>query len=349
MLFFVGDALPDVEPLFRISAMYDILVIGAGPAGISMAVEASAAGVSHEKILLLEMAPEHSFSIKKYYPDTKLVTANYKGIEPVCTGVMCLIDSSKHETISYLDEAIASHQFEVRYGEAVHRIEKDPAEQRFTVSTGHHTFDTRVVAVAIGILGKPNKPDYRLPVTLKQRLLFDVTSVPIRDARVLVVGGGDSASEYSQYLVQQGNVVTLSYRRPAFSRMNRINHESLLALIERGEVEFLAESNITAIKDAGGMPRAVFAEPRHGERTFDYILYALGGTTPKNFLKTIGIEFVGEEPRLLENHETTVPGLFLIGDLSAGNKGGSIIWAFNSANRAMEKIKTDYLPNNGRG
>ncbi|MGA9119921.1 MAG: NAD(P)-binding domain-containing protein [Bacteroidota bacterium] len=323
--------------------MYDLLVIGAGPAGISMAVEACATGVPHEKILLLELAPEHSFSIKKYYPDNKLVTANYKGFEAVCTGVMCLTDSSKHETISYLDEAIASHKFEVRYGETVYKIEKDPVDQRFFVTTGTGSYETRVVVVAIGILGKPNKPAYRLPVTLKNRLLFDVTSVAVQNARVLIVGGGDSASEYCQYLVQLGNKVTLSYRRTEFSRMNKINQESLIALIDRGEVEFLGGSNIASVKDVGGLPHAVFAEALVGEREFDFILYALGGTTPKNFLKTIGIEFVGEEPVLLENHETSVPGLFLIGDLSAGNKGGSIIWAFNSANRAMEKIKSRYL------
>ncbi len=323
--------------------MYDLLVIGAGPAGISMAVEACTAGIPHEKILLIEQAPEHSFSIKKYYPANKLVTANYKGIEAVCTGVMCLPDSTKQETISYLDEAIRSHMFEVRYGEHVFQIAKDPDEQKFTVSSNRSAYEARVVVIAIGILGKPNKPEYRLPVTLKDRLLFDVTSVEIRDARVLVVGGGDSASEYCQYLVQMGNAVALSYRRSEFGRMNVINKESIEALIGRGDVEFLGGTNIRGITDSAGHPRVAFAE-KEGEREFDYVVYALGGTTPKNFLKTIGIRFVGDEPHLLPNHETSVPGLFLIGDLSAGSKGGSIIWAFNSANTAMEKIKARYLP-----
>lgn len=322
---------------------YDLLIIGAGPAGISMAVEACTAGVPHEKILLLEQSPEHSFSIKKYYPENKLVTANYKGIEAVCTGVMCLADSTKHQTISYLDEAIQAHHFAVKYGEPVHKIAKEPAAQRFTVSTGVTDHEARLVVVAIGILGKPNKPEYRLPVTLKNRCLFDVTSVTIRSSRVLIVGGGDSASEYCQYLAELGNSVTLSYRRAAFTRMNRINKQSLEALVERNAVEFLGGSNIARVVDADGCPQAVFAEPQYGRREYDYIVYALGGTTPRNFLKTIGIEFVGEEPVLLDGHETNVPGLFLIGDLSAGSKGGSIIWAFNSANRAMEKIQSDYL------
>ena len=81
--------------------MYEIIIIGAGPGGLSMAAEARSYGVPSDKILILEKAHEHSFSIKKYYPDNKLVTANFKGFTPQCMGVMCLIDSSKHETISY--------------------------------------------------------------------------------------------------------------------------------------------------------------------------------------------------------------------------------------------------------
>lgn len=57
----------------------------------------------------------------------------------------------------------------------------------------------------------------------------------------------------------------------------------------------------------------------------------------------IGIEFDAPEPVLKEGYETNIPGLFLIGDLSAGKKGGSIVWAFNSANTAMKRICGNYL------
>lgn len=46
---------------------------------------------------------------------------------------------------------------------------------------------------------------------------------------------------------------------------------------------------------------------------------------------------------LNEGYETNIEGMFLLGDLSAGSKGGSIIWAFNSANTAMQKICKQYL------
>lgn len=323
----------------------DILIIGAGPAGISMAVEARVAGIAADKIIVLERAHEHSFSIKKYYPENKLVTANYKGFIAECTGVMCIKDSSKESTISYIDDAIKTYDIDVRYNEIVHRIHKYPDEQRFDVFTDKGTYETRIIAVAIGILGKPNKPEYRLPPSLKSRILFDLTSAPVKNSEVLVVGGGDSASEYCQYLVQQHNRVTLSYRKREFSRMNEINHKSILALVERGQVELQLESNVAKVVDDTGKPQVTYREGRFGVRDFDFIVYALGGTTPTNFLKTIGIEFDGDAPRLKNTVETNVPGLFLLGDLSAGPKGGSIIWAFNASRRAMQTISKKYLDN----
>jgi thioredoxin reductase (NADPH) len=321
----------------------DIVIIGAGPAGISMAAEARTAGVASDNMLVIEKAPEHSFTLKRYYPDDKLVTANYKGFDVVCTGVLCMPDLTKHETISYLDRALTDHGIIVHYGETVHAIAKSATDQRFAVHTDRSTYQTRVVVVAIGILGKPNKPEYQLPRTLKNRFLFDVTSIPIEQADVLVVGGGDSASEYSQYLVQRGNRVTLSYRRTEFVRMNEINKESLQALAQEGRVVLRLGSTIDRVSDANGKPAVYYRETNGEAVPYDFVVYALGGSTPENFLKAIGIDFEGPQPRLKEAHETSVPGLFLVGDLSAGPKGGSIIWAFNSANTAMRKICRDYL------
>jgi len=322
---------------------YDIVVIGAGPAGISMAVEARVAGVPADRICIIERAHEHSFSIKKYYPENKLVTANYKGFVAECTGVMCITDSSKQAMLSYIDDAIRTYDINVRYNETVYRIHKYPHEQRFDVHTDKGVLETKVITVAIGILGKPNKPEYRIPSSLKSRILFDLTSIPVKDSEALVVGGGDSASEYCQYLVQEHNRVTLSYRKKEFVRMNAINHKSLLALAERKQVELQLESDIIRLSDVAGRPQVSYRQSRFGERVFDYVVYALGGTTPTNFLKTIGIEFDGDAPVLKNTVETNVPGLLLLGDLSAGPKGGSIIWAFNASQRAMEMISTKYL------
>jgi thioredoxin reductase (NADPH) len=107
---------------------------------------------------------------------------------------------------------------------------------------------------------------------------------------------------------------------------------------KRGEVEILRSSNIKEIKDEAGRPQIVFAEAEHANRTFDRVIFALGGTTPRNFLHTLGIAFNGDGAVFNEAGATNVPGIYLIGDLVVGKKGGSIITAFNSAVRAMKSI-----------
>jgi thioredoxin reductase (NADPH) len=118
---------------------------------------------------------------------------------------------------------------------------------------------------------------------------------------------------------------------------------------QRGEFEILRGSNITEVETEAGRPRVVFKEEQHAPRTFDRVVYALGGTTPTNFLQMLGIKFDDEGPVFNENGETDVPGLFLIGDLVVGKTGGSIITAFNSAVYAMRSICARYLPCNHSG
>jgi thioredoxin reductase (NADPH) len=143
----------------------------------------------------------------------------------------------------------------------------------------------------------PNRPkEYRLPPSLKEKLLYDITSYPIHDESVLVVGGGDTAAEYVQYLSRDGNRVTLSYRKADFSRLNQQNLGALLAMENRNEVEILRTSSIKEVADEAGRPRVVFSEPEHPVRTFDRVIYALGGTTPTNFLRTLGIAFNEQGP-----------------------------------------------------
>ncbi|MGB7923146.1 MAG: NAD(P)-binding domain-containing protein [Pyrinomonadaceae bacterium] len=323
--------------------MYELIIIGAGPAGISMAAEARGVGIAADKILILEKGDAHSWAIRKFYPASKPVLANYKGIKAVCTGVMCLTDMTKEETLTYIDRIIEECALQVHYKEAVTAIRPQPGG--FVVETSGGVYQTERCIIAIGILDKPNKPEYKIPATALKRIHYDITTVALTGEDCLVVGGGDTASEYCQFLVQQGNRVTLSYRRKEFARLNPVNHESLMALETRGQVTILRGSNIVSMEDDDGRPRIVFEEAEQfPAQTFDRVVYALGGTTPLNFLKAVGIKFDGEVPVLTQGYETSLPGLYLIGDLSAGKKGGSINLAFNMAAEAMRHICTCPLP-----
>jgi len=320
---------------------FDLAIVGAGPAGIALAAEARSAGVPAGRILILEKAPEHSWIIRKYYPVSKPVLANYKGIEAKCEGVLCIPDLTREETLTYLDRAIRESGARVSYREEVYGIRRE-GDGRLRVLSNRGVYLARVVVIAVGILGRPNKPSYPIPREAKSRVLFDVTSERIRRRDALVVGGGDTATEYCQFLVQEGNRVTLSYRGNALTRPNPINRDSVLALERQGKLRILLSSNITRLEAAGEKVRIHWKESERDPRDADRVIYALGGTTPQNFLKSIGIAFDGPEPRLTESFGTSVPGLFLAGDLTAGRRGGSIILAFNTAAAAMRRICEDH-------
>jgi thioredoxin reductase (NADPH) len=324
--------------------MYDLVIIGAGPGGIALAAEAQASGIDLSKTLVLEKWTKHNWAIRQLYPEQKVTTANYKGFQARCEGLLCIGDMTKSETIQYFDRIIENYKLNLQYEAEVFTMRPlaDAAGARFRVESSKGTYDTRVLAVGVGIFGRPNKPkEYRFPPGLKDRLLFDITSQRIEAEDVLVVGGGDSAAEYVEYLRKQGNRVTLSYRGSEFKRLNEHNLTTLLDLQRRGEIEVLSGSNISEVKNIDGRPQAVYKE--NSPQTFDRIVYALGGTTPTNFLRMLAISFDDNGPIFHETGETDVPGLFLLGDLVVGKNGGSIITAFNSAVHAMRGICAGYL------
>ena len=321
---------------------YDLVIVGAGPAGISTAVEAREAGIAADRILVVEKGPLHSYAIRKYYPDDKRVDAVYKGIPAVSEGKITLADGSKQQTLDFLDETIEKFGLNVHYGEGVDYIKKQ--DELFEITTPKGSFTAKVVVIAIGILGKPNVPDYKIPKgELRGRVHFDVTSEKLEGERALVVGGGDSAADYVHYLVARGFKVDLSYRKAELARMNSINVADMNGMALAGRLELLMPSDVVGLEVEGGKPRVVFAPPQIQPRVYDHVIYALGGTTPAGFLQATGLEMKGSEPLLREGGETSVPGLFLAGDLTAGKKGGSIISAFNSGVAAMRVICRDYL------
>ncbi len=322
--------------------VFDVLIVGAGPAGISTAVEAREAGIAPERILILEKGPAHSYAIRKFYPEDKRVDAVYKGIPATCEGRICITDGTKQSTLDFLGQTVQQWELTVHYEEGVDYVRKRDEDGVFEVTTAKAKYEARAVVVAIGILGKPTMPDYKIPrAELRGRVHWDVTSEKLEGERALVVGGGDSAADFAHYLVQKGFQVDVSYRGSELWRMNGINHADLRGMAESGRLTLLLNTNVEKLVAEDGRPKAVFKEIE--PRVYDHVVYALGGSTPAGFLQATGVELRGGEPILREGGETSVPGLFLAGDLTAGRKGGSIISAFNSGVRAVRVIVQNYL------
>jgi thioredoxin reductase (NADPH) len=315
--------------------MYDLAIVGGGPAGISLVAEAIEAGFEKEKIVVLEKEEKESWIIRKLYPEQKLVTANYKGQDPSSYGIMKFHDMSKEDAIDILKETIEKYNANILFNKNVTSIEK--IDDLFHITIGNELIKAKNCAIAIGVFGKPRKPSYKIPSNLKKLTSFDITSSDISNSKVLVVGGGDSASEYVQHLFMKNNQLTISIRSKQIEHMNEENEAIIRDMQTKQKIRLLLGNDVESIEEKDGKILVNFKDME--AEIFDRIVYALGGTTPMNFLKVIGIEFSEEIPKLTKNYETSIEGLYLIGDLGSGKQGGAIIHAFNSSYFAIQDIK----------
>ena len=109
-----------------------------------------------------------------------------------------------------------------------------------------------------------------------------------RNARIVVVGGGDSAVEAALGLAHQSsNRVTLSYRGTEFSRLKARNARGLTTAESEGRVDVIRNSRIVMIGE-----RAVRLEAGGVERELpnDYVWIFAGGLPPSDFLARIGVQ-----------------------------------------------------------
>src|SRR6201988_3072473 len=119
--------------------MHDLIIIGAGPGGIALAAEAFASGIDPSQMLILEKGPTHNSAIRQLYPEQKLTTANYKGFEARCEGLLCVSDMTKPETIEFFDKVIADYQIKIQLNAGVFSrrpVDEEGARFRVEPSNG---------------------------------------------------------------------------------------------------------------------------------------------------------------------------------------------------------------------
>jgi thioredoxin reductase (NADPH) len=300
--------------------MYNLAIIGAGPAGIATAVESYLLGI--RDIILLEKDENHNSTIRKYYKDNKRVDKDWKGQKVELDGRIYFVDGTKETTLDFFDEILVNHSVELKTHTEVQKIEK--RDGYFEVFIAGGSITAKYVVVTIGRMGKPNKPDYKIPPEIKSRVGFTLDGC-VGGEKVLVVGGGDSAIEYAVDLSAK-NEVTICYRRETFRRANPTNQRDIANAISHKEVEPILGIDIVSLESDGGRVKVIFndIEPR----TFDRVIYAIGGTTPSAFLASSGIKEEDGKPVHDENYETNIKGLFVAGDITQ-ESGGSIALGLN--------------------
>ncbi|MDR1460109.1 MAG: NAD(P)-binding domain-containing protein [Campylobacteraceae bacterium] len=303
--------------------LYDVIIIGGGPAGIGAAVESSILGIKN--ILLIEKGDNHSQTIRKFYKDNKRVDKDYKGQEINLEGNIQFMDGNKESTIDYFDTLLDQEKIDTAFNNEVESIEK--ANDIFRVSTSKTGYLSKIIIIAIGRMGRPNKPDYKIPLSISDKVNFNLDKCS-QGEDILVVGGGNSAAEYAIGL-SNGNKIILNYRKDKFTRLNDTNEKAVWDLQKKGKISLMLGVDIKGLESENGNVRVLF--DNETSLIVNRVVYAIGGTTPVDFLKKCGI-LLDEKghPIFDENFETSVKDMYICGDV-ATTQGGSIALALNQA------------------
>ncbi len=259
---------------------YDLLIVGAGPAGVSAALRATE---KHLRYLLVEREDVGGTIAK--YPRQKLVMTTPITFPLYPTEKRRQL--SKENLIAFFLQVAQRDDCLVRTNETVTHIQKSGSSP-FEVMTVNGTYKARAVILAMGRAGTPNKLGVKgedLPKVMYRLIEAD----HYVNRRILVVGGGDSAVEAAMGLaLQAGNDVTISYRRAEFGRIKERNAVRLESLGRSGKLRIMLNSVVEEITPATVILRV--GEQRL-ELPNDYVWVFAGGQAPDEFLKKIGIHY----------------------------------------------------------
>ncbi|OHD85418.1 MAG: pyridine nucleotide-disulfide oxidoreductase, partial [Sulfuricurvum sp. RIFCSPLOWO2_02_FULL_43_45] len=287
---------------------YQLAIIGAGPAGIATAIESYVLGM--RDIVLLEKDENHNATIRKFYKDNKRVDKDWKGQKVELDGTLYFMDGTKESTLDFFDQLLDNEVVELKTHTEVQKIMK--IEGGFEVFIAGGSIKAAYVVVTIGRMGKPNKPDYKIPPSIKNQIHFTLDGCS-QGEKVMVVGGGDSAIEYAVELCDR-NEVSICYRRGTFRRANPTNQTDIEKAVANGSVRPLLNTEIIELESESGKVKVLFSDG--SSELFDRLVYAIGGTTPSGFLQSSGIREEDGKPVHDENYQTNVEGLFVAGDIT---------------------------------
>ena len=264
----------------NIANLFDVLIIGAGPSGISASLRAI-----EKKLEYVTLERDEIGGTVAKYPRQKLVMTS--PVEFPMYGKFKKTELSKEHLLSFWDMVLNRSDFNVRTGESVEDIQKE-SDGTLTVSTNTNQYHARAVVLALGRTGTPRKlgvPGEELPKVMYRLIEAD----HYINKKILVVGGGDSAVEAAMGLAsQKGNVVTLSYRKEEFSRIKERNSQRIQEFMRTGKLRVIFNSVPTKItKESVVLEIAGSTE----EIPNDYVWIFAGGLPPNDFLKKIGVGF----------------------------------------------------------
>lgn len=256
----------------------DVVVIGAGPAGISATLAAKQHGL---RCVTLEQEDTFGGSTL-HYPRGKLVMTAPMNLPII--GKIKVKEISKETLMKLWEDVVEKANIKINFSERMEKIERQG--DVFSIVTNRSSYLTRSVLLSIGRRGTPRKLD--VPGEELEKVMYRlVDPEQFRGKHVLVVGGGDAALEAAVAIsAEPDTTVTLSYRGNAFNRVKLKNRELTDNASVTGRLRLLLESNVKQI-----LPTTIKLDHKGAniELRNDAVIICAGGILPTPLLQEIGI------------------------------------------------------------
>ena len=261
------------------NAGYDLLVVGAGPAGISASLAAKKHGL---KFLTLEQDTLGGTVLT--FPRAKIVMTHPMDLP--LFGKVKLFETRKSVLLDLWGKVLNKNEISVRENSKVESISAVNGTYRIETLNGDEYFSKQVL-LTIGRRGTPRKLNVPGESSEKvaYRLLEPENNV---NKNIVIVGGGDSAIE-SALLLADNNNVTVVYRKDVFQRIKPKNSDLINEAISQGKIDVRFNSNLELIeKDEIVIIKGEGAEKIRLKNDLVYIF--AGGELPTQFLEKAGIK-----------------------------------------------------------
>jgi len=296
---------------------YDLLIIGAGPAGLACAIAASKAGLRHCIIDQGAVAD----AIRRFPTDLVFFSTpellEIGGVPFVTAGFR----PTRVEAVRYYQRVAREYRLQIIPHKRVTTIER--GESYFRVVTEKQVFRAENVVVATGYFDNPNPFSIPGSDLLKVKRYYDEPFQYVGQ-RVAVVGGKNSAVETALDLYRHGATVTLVHRGASFSE--GVKYWILPDIENRaksGEVRALFGTQVREIRD-----RSIVVEGSVNEEIPNDFVFVMIGYRPKvDLLKRAGVALESDSLAPVHNSEsmeTSVTGLYVAGSLAAGKYNNKI-------------------------
>jgi thioredoxin reductase (NADPH) len=299
--------------------LFDLVVIGAGPAGLAAGIEAKKHGLKH---LILDRGGLTNSIL--HFPMQMIFFTTPELLE--IGGVPLVSEREKptrNEALKYYRKVVGMFQLDVHQYEEVLRVGQ-VQPHLFRVETAEAAYDTRNVVISIGYYDNPNVigiPGEDLPHVSH----YYTEAHPFYDRDVLVIGGKNSAAEAALDLFRGGARVSLVHRGPAMGQTvkywvrpdieNRFKNGQITPYFNAKVIE-VTKSHVT-ISQAG--------ETRHIPAQQVFALTGYHCST--KFFDQVGVRYDSDTLRAEynpETFETNVPGIYLAGSVVGGRINGEI-------------------------